>query len=281
MDHTGPSGMPRKPLVNADCPARNINILLVAHSDFRCTLVSELQNEADFRVEIAPSGYSGVESAQKSGWHLILLEDVLPDIDWVSALKKIRTISSVPIVILTDEHKESECITGLNLGADEYLRKDTSQGEFVARIRALLRRAGWISHETPTPVISELVVGALRLRLGTFSAFFGERALELTRTEFEVLLTLAKNPGKVCTREQLVESTKGGVWQVFDRAIDMHISALRRILGDESREPRFIQTVRGVGYSLTVPDIALPRPDPLGLMSGERPPQKFLPNREL
>lgn len=281
MVHTVKQGMPRKFVSSAEPATENIKVLLIDSSESFAALVSESLRQIEFTVEVVHSGCAGLENAKRHQWHLILLDVLLVDVDWVFALKKIRSFSHAPVVILADRHDASQCVIGLNLGADDYIQKNTCREEFLARLRALLRRAGWVSHETPTPVINEVVVGTLRLRLGSYTAVFGERVLDLTRTEFEVLLTLARNPGKVCTREKLVESTKGGVWQVFDRAIDMHISALRRILGDESREPRYIQTVRGVGYSLTIPDAAPVPPDALSLIISERPPQKFLPKREL
>ena len=123
-----------------------------------------------------------------------------------------------------------------------------------ARLRAAVRRAGWVEESPALAPVREVVAGPLRISAETHTATLGDRPLALTRTEFELLLALARAKGRVKSRDMLFEELRGSEWEVFDRAIDMHISSLRKKLGDDPKEPRFIKTVRGVGYMLVVPE---------------------------
>lgn len=248
--------MARKPDSNEKSKVHPLRILDISPDSSFTLQISEYLSQLGFMVEGVPSGCVALQRAGQNTWQAILLSDEVRDMHWADLLKKLRSFSKVPVAILTSVPEQATRIACFNLGADDYITKPISHEELVARLRALIRRAGWAVHESPVPVMNEVVVGSLRLRLGTYTAFFGEAALDLTRTEFEVLLTLARSAGKACSRDELVESSKGGVWQVFDRGIDMHISALRRALGDESKEPRYIKTVRGVGYRLEISEFA-------------------------
>jgi DNA-binding response OmpR family regulator len=250
--------MPRKSVSSTDSSEKILRILLVASDTQFVNLTSNYLEQLGFQVESVTSGCAGLQRANNNTWHAVILDEGLADMLWLEVIRRLRSFTNIPLIVASGAETEVSRIAGLNMGADDYFAKHISSVELVARIRAVLRRAGWAVHERPIPVVSEVVVGELRLRLGTYTAYLGECALNLTRTEFDVLLTLARSAGKVCTREKLVESSKGGVWQVFDRGIDMHISSLRRALGDESKEPRYIRTVRGVGYVLTMTDSALP-----------------------
>ena len=117
----------------------------------------------------------------------------------------------------------------------------------------MLRRTGWIAETTPQAPIKELVIGALRINAETHDVVLGDQPVQLTPAEFGLLLSLAKAHGRVKTREQLIEEVADREWDVFDRAIDMHISTLRKKIGDDPKEPRFIKTVRGYGYQLVIP----------------------------
>lgn len=252
----GNTGMPRKSPSSRNAQVNPLKVLDISNDSLFQERTLACLRSLEFEVDSVPTGCAGLQRANQNTWHAILLSDQVSDMHWMDVLKKLRSFTRVPIVVIASAPDHSCCIGSFNLGADEYVPQSIAQDKLVARLRALIRRAGWAVHENPTPVVNEVVVGALRLRLGTYTAFLGDTVLSLTRTEFEVLLTLARSAGKACTREELVESSKGGVWQVFDRGIDMHISALRRALGDESREPRFIKTVRGVGYCLQIPELA-------------------------
>jgi DNA-binding response OmpR family regulator len=152
--------------------------------------------------------------------------------------------------MLTGRGDEVDRVVGLELGADDYLPKTFSSRELLARLRAVMRRSGWVVETAPAPPIKEIVLGPLRINAEAHTAVLGDDPLTLTPAEFGLLLSLAKANGRVKTREQLIEEVADREWDVFDRAIDMHISTLRKKLGDDPKQPQFIKTVRGYGYQL-------------------------------
>ena len=187
---------------------------------------------------------------------LIVLDLMLPGLDGMSTFKRLRADSrtrNIPVIMLTAKTQTTDRINGLELGADDYLPKTFSSRELLARLRAVLRRTGWIAESAPQAPIKELVIGELRLNPETHDVVLGDQPLQLTPAEFGLLLSLARAHGRVKTREQLIEEVADREWDVFDRAIDMHISTLRKKLGDDPKEPRFIKTVRGYGYQLVTP----------------------------
>jgi len=257
--------MPRKSVSNFESSEVILRILLITNDVRYLELASAILNNQGFEVESVSSACAGIQRASQNVRHAVIVDEDIADIHWLELVRRMRSFTTIPILVACGAENEDNRVAGLNVGADDYFSKGIAQAQFVARLRAVIRRAGWAVHEAPVPVVKEVVVGALRLNLGTLTAFLGETPLDLTRTEFEVLLTLARSAGDVCTREQLVESSKGGVWQVFDRGIDMHISSIRRALGDESKEPRYIKTVRGMGYVLTIPEVLAARKGPQDL----------------
>jgi two-component system response regulator CpxR len=178
---------------------------------------------------------------------------MMPGCDGFAVLRRIRAKSKVPVMMLTGRGEEVDRIVGLELGADDYLPKTFSSRELLARLRALLRRTGWIAETAPQAPIKALVIGELRINPETHDVILGDQPVQLTPAEFGLLLSLAKAHGRVKTREQLIEEVADREWDVFDRAIDMHISTLRKKLGDDPKDPRFIKTVRGYGYQLVTP----------------------------
>ena len=179
---------------------------------------------------------------------------MLPDVDGFDVLRRIRAKSKVPVLMLTGRGEEVDRVVGLELGADDYLPKTFSSRELLARLRAAVRRAGWLTEGAAPSPVREVVAGPLRICPETHTAALDDKPLTLTRMEFELLLALARAKGRVKSRDQLFEELRDCEWEVFDRAIDMHISSLRKKLGDDPKEPRFIKTVRGVGYMLVVPE---------------------------
>src|SRR5689334_13508006 len=177
---------------------------------------------------------------------------MLPGLDGFEVLKRIRQHSSIPVLMLTGRGEETDRIVGLEVGADDYLPKTFSPRELLARLRAVLRRS------TATAAVAESIelpveVGSLFIDPGPRVAKLEGRILTLTPVEFDLLISLARACGRVKTREQLLHEASEREYEVFDRSIDVHISSLRRKLGDDSKNPRWIQTVRAAGYMMPKP----------------------------
>ncbi|MGV3662771.1 MAG: response regulator transcription factor [Prosthecobacter sp.] len=228
-------------------------ILIIDDDTELCQLVADYLRPMGFEVEAEHEGESGAERATAEAWQAIILDVMMPGCDGFEVLRRIRAKSKAPVMMLTGRGEEVDRIVGLELGADDYLPKTFSSRELLARLRAVLRRSGWISETAPVEPIREIVVGGLRINPASHAVVLGDEALQLTPAEFGLLLSLARASGRVKTREQLIEEVADREWDVFDRAIDMHISSLRKKLGDDPKEPRFIKTVRGYGYQLVKP----------------------------
>ncbi len=231
-----------------------LRVLVIDDDEDLCQLTADYLAPLGFRVEMAHTGDAGAKRAITEPWHAVILDVMMPDVDGFEVLRRIREKTKVPVLMLTGRGDEVDRVVGLELGADDYLPKTFSSRELLARLRAVVRRAGWVQDSPPSLPMLEVVAGPLRISSDTHTAMLGDQPLTLTRTEFELLLVLARAKGRVKSRDQLFEELRGGEWEVFDRAIDMHISSLRRKLGDDPKEPRFIKTVRGVGYMLVVPE---------------------------
>lgn len=195
-------------------------------------------------VELAHDGAEGLRRALAERWDLVMLDVMMPGLDGFAALRRLREVSAVPVLMLTARGGEEDRISGLDSGADDYLPKTVSARELLARVRALLRRSAL---NAPAPPQS-LQVGTLRLEAGARRVCDGDTELTLTPVEFDLLLTLALRQGQVCTREQLLAEVRDRSFEAHDRSIDVHIASLRRKLGDDP--PRRIRTVRGAGYQL-------------------------------
>jgi len=174
---------------------------------------------------------------------LIVLDLGLPDIDGLDVCRQVRRNSNVPIVMLTARDEEADKLVGLELGADDYVTKPFSPKELVARVRAVFRRVE--AAEKPPEVIRALDI---TLEMESMRLRVGERNVELTPTEFQLLAKLASQPGRIFTRSQLLESIHGVAIESYERAIDAHIKNLRRKIEPEPSQPRYILTVYGVGY---------------------------------
>ena len=187
----------------------------------------------------AANGKRGLEALSSSVFDAVLLDVMMPELDGLNVLKKIREKSRVPVIMLTAKGDETDRVVGLELGADDYLAKPFSPRELLARLRAVLRRTELGQGE-------RLSVGEVSVDLGSRRASIGEREVELTGLEFDLLVALMRRAGRVVPRATLFELAGRSDVTVNDRAVDVHISHLRRKLGDDP--PRFIKTVRGVGY---------------------------------
>lgn len=197
------------------------------------------------RVTIATDPREGIAAVLRERPDVVLLDLMLPEMDGFQVCQKLRARIDTPIIMLTARGEEADRVMGLEGGADDYIAKPFSARELLARIRANVRRARGLVG----PVAEKQVItGALTMDLATRSASFGGVELLLTTYEFDLLHALAERAGRVLTREQLMDLVRGCVDEAFDRSIDVHISHLRKKLGDDPRSPRIIKTVRGIGY---------------------------------
>jgi DNA-binding response OmpR family regulator len=233
-------------------PGGPMRVLVIDDDRELCALIADYLTPLGYEVSTVHDGASGVERATTEGFGAVVLDVMLPRLDGFEVLKRIRSASDVPVLMLTARGEETDRIVGLEMGADDYLPKTFSSRELLARLRAITRRSNRFA--TPEAASREIIVGPLRLNLDSRLAILGEKALRLTALEFEILAALATPAGRVRTREQLIESISEREYDGLDRSIDVHIWSLRRKLGDDPKSPRFIRTVRAVGYQLINPD---------------------------
>ncbi len=228
--------------------------LLVIDDDRKlCRLISAYLEPMGYEIALAHTGPEGLEQALGGNFQAIILDVMLPGMDGFEVLKRIRQKSDIPVLMLTARGDESDRIVGLEVGADDYLPKTFSTRELLARLRAVTRRATLTAARTEELAEAELVVGALRVNTDSRTALLGEQTLDLTPVEFDLLASLARARGRVKTREQLLDEIRERNYDVFDRSIDVHISALRKKLGDDPKTPHFIKTVRSAGYMFIRP----------------------------
>ncbi len=228
--------------------------LLVIDDDRKlCRLIADYLDPLGYDVTAVHTGPEGVERATAEPWHALILDLMLPGLDGFEVLKQIRRTSDVPVLMLTARGDEADRIVGLEIGADDYLPKTFSTRELLARLRAVTRRTAR-APASEKDSDAEVVVANLRIHPGARTAALGDQPLVLTPVEFELLLSLARAKGRVKTRDHLLEEIRDRDYEVFDRSIDVHISALRKKLGDDPKTPHFIRTVRAAGYMLIDPD---------------------------
>jgi two-component system alkaline phosphatase synthesis response regulator PhoP len=202
------------------------------------------------RPLFAADGESALELATRARPDVVLLDVMLPGMDGFEVTRRLRDISQVPILLLTARSAEGDRIIGLDLGADDYVVKPFSPRELMARVRALLRRHGQ-PHAADQPILE---ADGLTLDPNAVSVTLDGRPLELTPFEFRILQALMRRPNRVMTRDELIDALHGADDPgIFDRTIDVHLGRLRRKLGDDASRPRFIGTVRTVGYRFVAP----------------------------
>lgn len=198
-----------------------------------------------FEVLQAENGEQGLESALAEKPDLVVLDVGLPGIDGFEVLRRLRSTSAVPVIMLTARTEEVDRVVGLTVGADDYVTKPFSPRELVARIAAILRRSTGMAGSMEAELLE---FQGLTIDTGTREIICDERQLDLSALEFDLLIALARSPRRVFTREQLMEEVWGWDYVGVDRVVDVHISSLRKELNDDRQNPRFISTVRGVGY---------------------------------
>lgn len=228
------------------------NILVVDDDVELCELVSEYLHAEGFQAECIHDGNPGLERALTGEHRLVVLDVMLPGLNGFDLLRKLRQTSKVPVLLLTARGEDVDRIVGLEMGADDYLSKPYNPRELVARIRAILRRTS--SDGTADSRIPEVLkVGDVELDPATRSVTQGGHPVELTSVEFNLLQVLLQEAGRVVTREHLVDAVLSRKFSPFDRSIDMHVSKVRKKLGDSDTGTDHIKTVRGVGYIFAHP----------------------------
>ena len=206
-------------------------------------LVRDYLERACFGVVTAGDGEAALHVARAEKPDLIVLDLMLPGMDGLDVCRRLRRESGVPIIMLTARVEEADRIVGLELGADDYVTKPFSPGELVARVRATLRRANGELGQTDI-----LRAGDVELDTSALKATVAGEPVDLTPTEFQLLATLVRQPGRIFRREQLLQAVHGVAFDGYDRSMDSHVKNLRRKIEEDPRQPRYIETVYGVGY---------------------------------
>ena len=236
-------------------PGGALKILIVDDDRELCALIEDYLTPLRAEVVAEPDGRAGAERALAEPFHAVILDVMLPGMDGFEVLRRIRSRSDVPVLMLTARGEETDRIVGLEMGADDYLPKTFSSRELLARLRAVTRRRGAHPGETEELAAeAEWAAGPLRINPGSRVATLDGTPLKLTALEFDLLLSLARACGRVKTRERLIEEIGERLYDGLDRSIDVHIWSLRRKLGDDPKAPRFIKTVRAIGYMLMNPE---------------------------
>jgi two-component system response regulator CpxR len=217
-----------------------VRILLIDDDAELCALLEEFLSREGFSIACEHEGTRGLERAFHGGCDLVILDVMLPGLDGFEILRRIRAESRVPVLMLTARGEDTDRISGLEMGADDYLAKPFNPRELVARIRAILRR-----QERPPSSEGPLEVNGVRIDPGTRETFANGRRVELTTFEFDILELLMRSAGQVVSRDDLMERLYNRKATAFDRSADMHVSHLRKKL--ETGRP-IIKTIRGVGY---------------------------------
>ncbi len=203
---------------------------------------------AGFSVLTAFNGKTALAVVRSAKPDLVVLDLGLPDMDGLDVTRTLRKDANVPVIMLTARGEETDKLVGLELGADDYMTKPFSPKELVARVRAVLRR----SEATAANALADVIRAAdLMLEVPRLRATVGERIVGLTPTEFQLLATLASQPGRIFTRSQLLDAIHGIAFESYERAIDAHIKNIRRKIEPNPRQPRYILMVYGVGYKFT------------------------------
>jgi two-component system, OmpR family, alkaline phosphatase synthesis response regulator PhoP len=206
-------------------------------------LARDYLEHAGFAVVVAHDGRAALATARAQKPDLVVLDLGLPVLDGLDVARTLRGESNVPIVMLTGRSEESDKLVGLELGADDYVTKPFSPKELVARVRAVLRRT-----ERPRSETEVIHVGDVTLDIPRMRATVADRVVDLTPTEFQLVATMAREPGRVFTRSQLLDAVHGVAFESYERAIDAHVKNIRHKLEPDPANPRYLLTVYGVGY---------------------------------
>jgi two-component system alkaline phosphatase synthesis response regulator PhoP len=218
-------------------------VLVVDDERQIAAIARDYLTRAGFSVEVAADGTSGLEIARQKRPDLVVLDLGLPRLDGVDVARALRRESDVPIIMLTARVDEGDRLRGFEVGADDYITKPFSPRELVARVATVLRRARYDPERTSRFDVADLSVDLAKMRVERNGA-----SIELTATEFQLLAALARYPGRVFTRAQLLDAVRGTAVESFERAIDAHVKNIRRKLEPDPHRPRYLLTVYGIGY---------------------------------
>ena len=242
-------GIPGGPAAAAD---QGYRALVVDDEAALADVVASYLVREHFEVTVRHSGAEALAVAREVDPDVVVLDLGLPGIDGLEVCRRLRTFSDAYVVMLTARDTEMDTIVGLSVGADDYITKPFSPRELVARIRAMLRRPrAAVMAVPPTEWVAPArVFGPLSIDVDSREVFLDGDPISLTRTEFDILAALSARPGVVWTRRQLIDTVWGEPWVGNDHLVDVHVGHLRRKLGDDAADPRFVFTVRGVGYRM-------------------------------
>jgi len=219
------------------------SILIVEDEEQIVRVVRAYLEQAGYEVLVARNGPEGLMRVRQQRPDLVVLDLMLPGMDGLDVCRAIRRESSTPIIMLTARAEETDKLIGLEIGADDYMTKPFSPRELVARVRAVLRRVGG-----DEPAETLIRAANVEIDLQAHTVLVHGQSVDLTPTEFDLLVAMARHPGRVLSRAQLLDATLGEVYEGYERTIDVHIKNLRRKIEPDPRAPRYIQTVYGVGY---------------------------------
>ena len=222
-------------------------ILIIDDDQKLVSMIKNYLEKDGHEVITAFDGVEGIEKIERNKLDLVLLDLMLPKLDGLEVCRIIRKESSIPILILSAKGEEADIVVGLELGADDYLSKPFSLRELSARIKAILRR---VSKQNVEEKVKKNILKfkTFQIDLQKHEVYVKNDRIELTATEFALLTMLANNPGRVFTRDQLLDGVRGRELTPFDRSIDIHISHIRQKIEEDHKEPAYIKTVWGVGY---------------------------------
>jgi DNA-binding response OmpR family regulator len=228
-------------------------LLLIDDDEKLARLLRDYLEPFGYQVDTAHDGRRGLAMALENSYAAVILDVMLPVLNGFDVLRELRRESQVPVLMLTALGDEPDRIAGLEIGADDYLPKTFSTRELLARLRAVIRRSMVTAKLTPSEVEAPVSVGGLYIDPATHTATIDGQPMTLTPIEYDMLLALARSAGRVKSREQLLLEVAERDFELFDRSIDVHISALRKKLKDDSKSPRYIETIRGTGYRMRLP----------------------------
>jgi two-component system response regulator CpxR len=230
--------------------------LLIVDDDIKfCSLLHDYLEPLGYEVDLVHDGRQGLQQALSENYAAVILDVMVPGMNGLDVLRELhRERPSLPVLMMTALGDETDRIAGLEVGADDYLPKTFSSRELLARLRAVLRRTATPADNSQEPREATISVGDLWLEPSSRTASVGGKPLVLTAVEYDILLLLARSPGRVRSRDQILTDVASRDFDGLDRSIDVHVSSLRKKLGDDPRSPRYIETIRSIGYRMKRPE---------------------------